>query len=343
MLPAQRRRFFRRSHSYWETYDLSVYNFSFLVELDAAPCSAWCDEHCKELCHVPAASWIWLSQAYFSFRCFHRIEHSVFLTPAWPRRSRTQARWCWIYIQRCNFSSQEEHGFRMVTQNCVWFWRHDSDSELGLVGKRLWRNGWFSFSLSLLWSTCEFWMGGGHACVHLCTCWTRLVFFGTDTHLGAYQRKQALKKMLIYFYKMLTPMMYIHINTYPSIRSYTSNEKNKNLLDILQDFTSKPKGVSKTRRNEWLWLLFHIFALLQLKPKPRCLLSSAGMRTVHRHYFTLFTAHMFLTPPQLFMQPLGMHFQHVSSFIMAGLVLTWGANGVDLFMWLHILVLPRSP
>lgn len=124
MLPAQRRRFFRRSHSYWETYDLSVYYFSFLVELDAAPCSAWCDERCKKPYHVPEASWIWLSEACFSFRCFRRIERSVFLTPAWPRRSHTQASWCWIYIQRRSFPSQEEHGSRMVTQNCVWFCRH---------------------------------------------------------------------------------------------------------------------------------------------------------------------------------------------------------------------------
>lgn len=72
-------------------------------------------------------------------------ERTVFLTPAWPRRSHRQATWCWIYIQRRSFSSQEEHGFRMVTQNCVWLWRNDSDSELGLVGEWLQRNAWFSF------------------------------------------------------------------------------------------------------------------------------------------------------------------------------------------------------
>lgn len=134
MLSAERRRFFRHSHSYWETYDLSVYYFSLLVELDAAPCSARYDERCKEPCHVPAASWIWLSQACFSLRRFWRMERSVFLTLAWPRRSHTPTRLCWIDVQRCNFSSQEEQRIKMVTQNCVWFRRHVGDSELGLVG-----------------------------------------------------------------------------------------------------------------------------------------------------------------------------------------------------------------
>lgn len=83
MLPAQRQCcccFFTCSQSYWETYDLSVYYFSLLVELDAAPCSAWCDERCKELCCVPAASWIWLSQACFSFWHF-RWTNVLFFWP----------------------------------------------------------------------------------------------------------------------------------------------------------------------------------------------------------------------------------------------------------------------
>lgn len=184
MLSAERRRFFRHSHSYWETYDLSVYYFSLLVELDAAPCSARYDERCKEPCHVPAASWIWLSQACFSLRRFWRMERSVFYDPCMAtqepytdeimldRRPKMQ-----LFKPRGTKDQDGDSELCLVQEACRWL-------RTGLGWRRLRKNAWFSFVLSWLWSTCEFWVGGGHACVHLCSWWTQLAFSGTDAFLG---------------------------------------------------------------------------------------------------------------------------------------------------------------
>lgn len=64
--------------------------------------------------------------------------------------------------------------------------------------------------------------------------------------------------------------------------------------------------------------------------------------TAQALFHFIYSPHVFDAPAALY-AALGIRFQHVSSFMMAGFVLTWGANGVDLFMLLHILVLPRSP
>lgn len=128
--------------------------------------------------------------------------------------------------------------------------------------------------------------------------------------------------MLIYVPKMVIPMIWVHNTT------LESNDKTK-ILDILQDLIPKTKGVSKPEpmTDNGRCSTFLPFFSSNQSPDVSFLL-----RTVHRHYFTLFTAHMLSTPPQLSVQPSGMRFQHVSSFMMAGLVLTWGANRVDLFI-----------
>lgn len=192
MLSAQRRRFFRHSHSYWETYDLSVYYFSLLVELDAAPCSAWCDERYKK----PAASWIWPSEACFSFQRFSNVSNVVFF---WPLHGHAGA----IHKQDDAGSTSKDAAFRAKKNISPGWWLRAvfgsgdiySDSELGLVGEWLWEDAWILFVWSLLWSTCEILLDGGHACVNLCAWWAQLVVCGTDAHLGAFHRKKAVKKV----------------------------------------------------------------------------------------------------------------------------------------------------
>lgn len=216
-------------------------------------------------------------------------------------------------------------GDMTVTQNWVWL-----------------ENGCGGTADSLVLAVKHMWVLGGW---RTCMCafmrvmnTAGLLWYWYCTYLGGYQGKQVLKKRYIFIKCWYLWCAFILILTQVLSLTELSNEK-QNLLDILQDFiprVSKPESMNDYGCSTFL-------PFFSPKPKPRHLLSSAGMRTVHRHYFTLFTAHMFLTPPQLFMQPSGMHFQHVSLFMVAGLILTWRANRVDLFTWLLILVVPRSP
>lgn len=97
----------------------------------------------------------------------------------------------------------------MATQNSDWFWRRDSGSELGLVGEWLWKDAWFSFDLSLLWSTCEFWVDGGHACVHLCAWWAQLAI------CRYLSKKTSSDKKLYRFVK--SSMIWIPMNSFESL------------------------------------------------------------------------------------------------------------------------------
>lgn len=154
----------------------------------------------------------------------------------------------------------------------------DGDSELCLVLETWqWLRTGFGWKtaveerlilLSLLWNTCEFWVGGGHACVHLCAWWTQLVFCGTDTHLGGYQGKQVLKKRYIFIKCWYLWCAFILILTQVLSLTELSNEK-QNLLDILQDFiprVSKPESMNDYGCSTFL-------PFFSPKPKPFLLLA----------------------------------------------------------------------